>query len=228
LLKKSYYLTLDCQPARAADDIRRSFRNLVRHYHPDIVGANGILFFQEIAEAYGILSDSDRRKYYERGLRDGGDGGGASRAPIPDLAAPGAPALPATLHYLSNVDVAWPALETVKERLLRNFRRGELPRYQHADAIDIQLILTPEGAAAGGVTVLEVPAFYPCAFCKGSGQTDGLPCEICEETGLVAESERLQITIPAMVGDHDQAEIPLPGLGVHNLYLRLHFRVAPL
>jgi molecular chaperone DnaJ len=228
LLKKSYYLTLDCRPAGAADDIRHAFRNLVRHYHPDIVGTNGIPFFQEIVEAYHVLSDSDRRKYYRRGLRDGGDGGGESRASMLDLVAPDTTTLPAALRYLRDIDVAWPSLETVRERLLRNFRRGEVPKYQHTDAIDIQLILTPGDAAAGGVTVIDFPAFYPCPSCKGAGQTEQLPCEICDETGLVAESGRLQVSIPAMVADHDQSEIPLPGLGVHNLYVRLHFRIAPL
>jgi molecular chaperone DnaJ len=227
LLKKSYYLTLDCRPVIAADDIRHAFRNLVKHYHPDIAGANAVPFFQEIVEAYHVLCDSDRRKYYQRGLLDAGDGIGES-SPVPDITAPAEPALPAIPRYLNNIEVAWPSLETVRERLLRNFRTAEPPNRQQADAIDIQLILKPGDAAAGGVTMLDVPAFYPCPLCKGSGQTDGFACEACEETGLVPECGTLQVAIPAAVGDHQQTEVPLPGLGVHNYYLRLHFRVAPL
>jgi molecular chaperone DnaJ/curved DNA-binding protein len=200
----------------------------VRHYHPDIVGSNGIPFFQEIVEAYRVLSDSERRKYYQRGLRDGEGGNGEPHAPVLDLAAPAEVALPAPPRYLNDIDIAWSSLDIVRERLLRNFREGELPSHQQADAIDIQLILKPEDAAAGGMTMLDVPAFYPCPLCQGSGRADGSPCESCEETGLIVESHRLQIRIPSMVGDHQQSEIPVPGLGVHNLYLRLHFRVAQL
>ena len=227
MLKKNYYLTLGCAPARASGDIRQAFRNLVRHYHPDIVGATGFPFFQEIVEAYHVLSDSDRRKYYQRGLHDGG-GGAPPQASMPDLAGPDAAALPATIRYFSDVRVAWPSLDIVKERLLRNFRNAAVPEYQHTDPIDVQVILSPWDAAAGGVTVLDVPAFYPCVVCKGSGQVEESACDICDETGLVTEGQKLHVSVPAMVGDHDQAEIPLPGLGVHNLYVRLRFRIAPV
>src|SRR5689334_8262283 len=100
LLKNSYYLTLDCRPAIAADDIRHAFRNLIRHYHPDIAGANAIPFFQQIVEAYRVLSDSDRRKYDQRGLLDAGDGSGEPR-PVPDIAAPQEAVLPAIPRYLN-------------------------------------------------------------------------------------------------------------------------------
>ena len=227
MLKKNYYLTLDCRPARTDGDIRHAFRNLVRHYHPDIVGPNGFPFFQQIVEAYHVLADSDRRKYYQRGLHDGG-GGAPSQASMLDLARPDAAALPATLRYFREIEVAWPAFDLIRERLLRNFRNAAVPEYQHADPIDVQLILSPWDAAVGGVTVLDVPAFYPCVVCKGSGQLEGSACDICEETGFVTEGQKLHVSIPAMVRDYDQAEIPLPGLGIHNLYVRLHFRIAPI
>lgn len=212
-MKKNYYLTLDCPPARTSGDIRHAFRNLVRHYHPDIIGPNGFPFFQEIVEAYHVLSDSDRRRYYQRGLHDGGNGVGQPPASIPDVSAPETPALPASPRYFSNINVAWPSLDLVRERLLKNFRRGEAPRHQQTDTIDILLILSAWNAVAGGVAVLDVPGLYPCVVCKGSGQTEGSACTICDETGLVTEGEKLHVSIPAMVRDHDQAEIPLSRFG---------------
>jgi hypothetical protein len=51
---------------------------------------------------------------------------------------------------------------------------------------------------------------------------------MCEETGLLTEHGTLRVIVPAMVGDNQQTEIPSFGLGVHNFYLRLHFRIAAL
>jgi DnaJ-class molecular chaperone len=61
LLKKTYYLTLGCRMAEPSGGLRNAFRDLVKRYHPDSVGSNGTPFFQEIVEAYHVLSDSDRR-----------------------------------------------------------------------------------------------------------------------------------------------------------------------
>ena len=41
------------------------------------------------------------------------------------------------------------------------------------------------------------------------------------------EEERVRIQIPPMVHDYTLREIPLRGLGIHNLYLRLYIRVMP-
>jgi hypothetical protein len=41
-------------------------------------------------------------------------------------------------------------------------------------------------------------------------QASGIAVRVCRETGPVAEIEKLQITIPAMIGHHHQAETPLP------------------
>jgi curved DNA-binding protein CbpA len=47
--------------AESNGGLRDAFRDLVKHYHPDSVGANGTPFIQEIVEAYRVLSDPDRR-----------------------------------------------------------------------------------------------------------------------------------------------------------------------
>src|SRR6201995_1382924 len=76
--KRDYYDVLGV--GRGADDaeIKKAFRRLARELHPDVnkddPGAESK--FKECAEAYEVLSDSDRRATYDRyghdGLRSGG------------------------------------------------------------------------------------------------------------------------------------------------------------
>jgi molecular chaperone DnaJ len=76
--KRDYYDVLGV--ARAADDaeIKKAFRRLARELHPDVNTDDPAAEekFKEAAEAYEVLSDSDRRATYDRyghdGLRSGG------------------------------------------------------------------------------------------------------------------------------------------------------------
>src|SRR5579859_5159779 len=72
VLKRTCYLTLGCRITEHDNGIRHAFHTLVKHYHPDSVGANGTPFLQEIVEAYRVLSDSGRRDNYARGLAHAG------------------------------------------------------------------------------------------------------------------------------------------------------------
>src|SRR5580692_138961 len=75
---RDYYEVLGV--TRDADDatIKKAFRRLARELHPDVNrhDPNAEEKFKEAAEAYEVLSDSDRRATYDRygreGLRSGG------------------------------------------------------------------------------------------------------------------------------------------------------------
>jgi DnaJ-class molecular chaperone len=72
--------------------------------------------------------------------------------------------------------------------------------------IDVHIILTPDEAARGGLTVVSVPIYYPCPVCRGSGWDDSDPCQVCDETGAIEEAETVRLPIPPMVGDLDLFE----------------------
>ena len=72
-----YYEVLGV-PRDASDaDVKKAFRRLARELHPDVSVAAGTEHrFREVAEAYEVLSDPERRQTYDRfghaGLRRGG------------------------------------------------------------------------------------------------------------------------------------------------------------
>jgi molecular chaperone DnaJ len=74
-MRRDYYAVLGIGATANTADIKRAYRRLARRYSPDInfweVEARSL--FEEIAEAYRILSDPESRSLYDR---FGGPGGG--------------------------------------------------------------------------------------------------------------------------------------------------------
>ena len=66
MVKKTYYEILEVDKKASQEDIKSAYRRLVMLYHPDknkLPEAEEI--FKEIAEAYSVLSDPDKRKQYD-------------------------------------------------------------------------------------------------------------------------------------------------------------------
>ena len=62
-----YYETLGVPRDASADDIRRAYRKLAREHHPDVNKDPGAeVRFKEVAEAYEVLRDADKRERYDR------------------------------------------------------------------------------------------------------------------------------------------------------------------
>ena len=63
--RKDYYTVLGVTPVEGLHAIRRAYRSLAKQYHPDYAGREGQTQFQEIQEAYEVLSDPRKRKEYD-------------------------------------------------------------------------------------------------------------------------------------------------------------------
>jgi len=82
---KDYYKILGLARNATEDEIKKAYRKLALRYHPDKnKAANAEEKFKEVAEAYEVLSDKNKReiydKYGEDGLKSGGgrNGGGSN------------------------------------------------------------------------------------------------------------------------------------------------------
>ena len=65
---KDYYKILGVDRKASEDDIRKAYRKLAKHYHPDYNPNNKQAeeHFKEINEAYEVLSDAKKRSTYDR------------------------------------------------------------------------------------------------------------------------------------------------------------------
>lgn len=85
LAQKDYYKILGVSKNSSAKEIKKSYYQLAKKYHPDTnKDPDASKKFQEVSEAYEILSDDTKRKEYdmfgtttEQMNRSGGGGAGA-------------------------------------------------------------------------------------------------------------------------------------------------------
>lgn len=228
MVRKDYYLILGVSRTESPNGIRAAFRELAKRYHPEHVGPQGARFFQEILTAYQVLSNPEKRKHYDQGLFHAEGREVDQGRPISvGTGTPLAPLVPALVPILKNFAVISPFYEEVCAQVHRSFTPPGVPREEPAKSVNLQLVLSPDEAARGGIAVLKFPVFYPCSTCGGVGRDRLFPCTSCEAQGMKEEEELVRIQIPPMVHDYTLREIPLRGLGIHNLYLRLYLRVMP-
>lgn len=70
---KDYYQILGVEPEAETKDIKAAYRRLARKYHPDLNPDKGAEdSFKDVAEAWEVLKDGDRRAEYDELRRYGG------------------------------------------------------------------------------------------------------------------------------------------------------------
>ena len=69
-ISRTHYEVLGVSPSASADEIRTAFRSLARQHHPDLAdGVSTDRRMSEINQAWSVLSDSSKRRDYDRSLR---------------------------------------------------------------------------------------------------------------------------------------------------------------
>lgn len=71
---KDHYKTLELSAQASAKEIKDAYRRMARLYHPDKNRdtSRATAYFQDIQEAYAVLSNPSRRNTYDRELRHAG------------------------------------------------------------------------------------------------------------------------------------------------------------
>jgi curved DNA-binding protein len=64
---KNYYAKLGLERTASQDEIKRAYRKMARKYHPDVSKEpDAEAQFKEVAEAYEVLKDAERRAAYDQ------------------------------------------------------------------------------------------------------------------------------------------------------------------
>jgi len=81
---KNYYRILEVDERCDGEEIRRNYRRLAMKFHPDRNQGNPAAerIFKEIAEAYGVLGDAEKRREYDAAIKSGGSSTGFQQEDI--------------------------------------------------------------------------------------------------------------------------------------------------
>jgi DnaJ-class molecular chaperone len=236
---KDYYFILGVPRTATARDILRAYRELAKLYHPDRVGPQGTSSFQDIVEAYEILSNPERRRHYNHSLSDYIDDAPStpplgSVRPEPLVPEPRQfhlhsqpePLIPEPMSILHDFGVIRPSFDALRRHVLRNVTGQGTPKAERVDSLTVEVHLTPYEARQGVKIPVGIPVFVRCAVCGESGREWLAQCLTCRGQGFVETQQTINVRIPPNVRDGAVFEAPLHGLGIHNLYLRLNIRIT--
>jgi len=171
--KRCFYDVLGCSREASPEELRKAYKKEALKHHPDRNAGNAEaeIRFKEINEAYGVLSDEQKREVYDQyghaGF-EGGAGGGMG-------------------------DVVSHMQDLFNEMFSGGFGFGGNGKKGSGAArggdLQIQSRLTLRDAAFGCKREISLKTPVPCDDCSGSGAEKGSkpePCTMCKGSGQVA------------------------------------------
>jgi len=218
---RDFYLILGVEPGAGSEALRAAYRQraLGRPGGPGRAPRPASL--EDLVDAYRVLSDPERR-----GSDEEARGAPAEVRNVPGPAPRPEPLVPEALSLTRDFEARDPSVDEVLDRILRNFTGLNVPKSERLEALDLTIAVSPELAAFGGVVELAVPVFYRCPECRGEGHDGLYACLACGQTGMMEDTEPVHLQVPPVTRDGDSFAVPLHGLGIDNLFLDVHLRVA--
>jgi molecular chaperone DnaJ len=199
--KRDYYEILGLNKSASGDEIKKAYRKVAMQYHPDRNPGDKSAEekFKEAAEAYEVLSDSEKKAQYDRyghaGLSNNGRGGYGGGMNMEDI-------------FSQFGDI-------FGDDLFGNFFGGRGGRTQQrgrgirGSNLRVKLKLTYEEIAKGVTKTIKVKKYVPCNTCQGSGAKDKGSIQTCSTCGGSGQVRKVQNTFLGQM----QTVTTCPGCG---------------
>jgi len=183
--KRDYYEVLCVQRNAEEKEIKKAFRKLARKYHPDMnpEDPDAENKFKEAAEAFEILSDSEKRSMYDRFGH-----GGVSGSSFRDFSEMGADDLFGGGGIFGDLFNVFGGGRSRGSPFQSRTRRGQDVR--------LNLELTFDEAMRGLTKKIKVPNWAQCPTCHGKRVREGeslIKCKVCNGVGEVRQIQRTLI-----------------------------------
>jgi molecular chaperone DnaJ len=179
MAKRDYYEILGVGKSAPADEIKKAYRKVAMQYHPDRNPGDKAAEekFKEAAEAYEVLSDSDKRGQYDRFGHAGVSGNGRGPAGGQNME-----------------DIFSQFGDIFGEDIFGSFfggggqagartRGGQRARGTRGSNLRIKLKLNYEEIAKGVTKNIKVKKYVGCNTCGGSGAKDKGSIQNCSACG---------------------------------------------
>lgn len=186
---RDYYEILGVARDASATDLKRAYRKLAMEFHPDRNpdDAEAEAKFKEAAEAYEVLSNTEKRQRYDRfghaGVRGNGAGPGAGTG----------------FHDINDIFSAFGDIfgggGTIFDEVFGGRGRGGGPRRGRPGGdLRIKLSLTYEEISEGVQRKIKVRKHVPCEVCEATGAEGGESgydvCSMCGGAGEIRQVTR--------------------------------------
>jgi molecular chaperone DnaJ len=191
-MEQDYYIILGVRSGASLEEIKTAFRRRAMELHPDTSGLESGPFLR-LQEAYGVLSDPERRRRYddrERPIVTRRRPWGPAAEPLVRPHQSAEPFRPLdSVRHIHEVPLAdifatrSPWFDELCERLWSNFDSVSRPKAESLEPLTVEVVLSAAEAQTGGRVQVNVPARATCPACGGSGAVGFYECWRCEGHG---------------------------------------------
>jgi molecular chaperone DnaJ len=240
-LDKDFYAELGVSPDASTEDIKKAYRKLARENHPDANpgDARAESKFKAVSEAYGVLSDPDKRKQYDEARRLFGPGGfgGGQRGFGGFGSSPGG--FDVGDLFGGGTQPGAGGLGDLFGGLFGHRRGGTSTtanRPRRGADVETEVRIDFVEAVRGATVPLRLSSPATCATCHGTGARPGTrprTCSTCAGTGLVTRNQgtfAFSEPCPDCRGRGQTVDSPCPecrGEGVSTRTRTLTVRIPP-
>ena len=246
-----FYQLLGVSRSATQDEIKRAYRKLARELHPDANPGDteAEARFKQVAEAYEVLSDPEKRARYDRFGSSGSRGGDP-------FAGSGLGDLFDAFFNAGARSESGPQrgvdLEVVAELTLEDVVNGEAKEVAVRTAVPCDTC-EATGAAPGSQALRcdqcggtgqvrqvrqsilgQMVTTATCARCSGEGVTISDPCSDCSGEGRRVEEQTYVVDVPAGVTDGatlrltGRGAVGRRGGGAGDLYVQVRVKPHPV
>lgn len=222
---KDLYAILGLAKGASADEVRKAYRKLARKHHPDLNPGDKQAEerFKDLSLANDVLSDDTKRALYDEfgmeGLQagfdpvrareykrwaDSGHGFSFRRGAAEE---PGGFDFGFEFPRGGRRGGARPGDDRGFADILSEMFGGEEPLHRAGQDIEHPIEVDLLDALRGTSTAVTVRRPAQCATCKGTGRVGRRGCTTCGGSGAVETREKLNVRIPAGVGDGSRVRV---------------------
>lgn len=181
---KNYYEILGVNESFTQEELKKSYRNLSKKYHPDINKDNKEAEekFKEVNEAYSILSDSKKREEYDMQRKFGNSNFNP---------------------FGNNADYAYEFSKSFFNNMHFNFQGhqsfNQTPKPQ---PLKVNIKISFKDSFFGAIKTVSFERKEPCDLCDGTGSSDKKinKCSDCNGHGVKNKEMRLENGFTINVG----------------------------